>query len=64
MKTLLIAVTFYPMWNFDIPRLREDHKNMNFECFKCPTKKMVTYGGSTTTYNLKGLTTPTINRYD
>lgn len=36
MKTILVALTFYPMWNFEIPRLRDDHKKLDFECRKCP----------------------------
>ena len=57
MKTLIL-LTFYPMWNFDIPRLREDHKELEFKCFECPTKQIVNYRGTVTTHNLKGLTTP------
>jgi len=40
MKTLLIAVTFYPMWNFEILRLREDHKKLEFNCSECPNNKI------------------------
>ena len=39
MKTLLITVTFYPMWKFEIPRLREDHKRIEFNCSECPNNK-------------------------
>ena len=39
MKTLIL-LTFYPMWKFDIPRLREDHKKIEFNCSECPNNKI------------------------
>ena len=40
MKTLLIAVTFYPMWKFEILRLRDDHKKIEFNCSECPDNRI------------------------
>jgi len=40
MKTLIIALTFYPMWHFDILRLREDQKKLDFNCRECPNYRI------------------------